>query len=160
MPELVAALESGHPATQHAAAWGVLHTATHGASIADQLAAGGVLPPLLALHCGGEGEARACAKGALKEVARHCTDAAPLLALVRADAPPDLLSHVLQQTLRIMQGSVASRREFVTTGALAALQQLEPRLDGKGQAAVAAINALFPADVVSYYRHGVQRQAR
>lgn len=156
----MAALESGHAATQHAAAWGVLHSAMHGASIADQLAAGGVLPPLLALHGGVDGDAAACAKGALKEVARHCTETAPLLPLVRADTAPDLLSHVLQQALRIMQSSVASRRDFVTTGALAALQQLEPRLDGKGVACAAAINALFPQDVVSYYRHGVQRAAR
>jgi hypothetical protein len=160
IPGFVTAIQSGHLSTQHAATWGIFHMAMHGSDIADQLAKNGVLPPLLAVYCSGTTELQALAKSALKEVTRHCTVAGPLLALVHEKVSVEIVSHVLQQGLRIMQGSVAGRREFVTTGALMILQQLEPTLDEKGQACVQAINNLFPQDVVSYYRHGVQALAR
>jgi hypothetical protein len=134
--------------------------AMHGSDIANQLAKNGILPPLLTVYCSSSSELHALAKSALKEVTRHCTVAGPMLAMVHEKVPSEILSHVLQQGLRIMQGSVAGRREFVTTGALMTLQQLEPALDEKGQACVQAINNLFPQDVVSYYRHGVQALAR
>ena len=156
LPEFVAAIQSGFAATQHAATWGVQHMAGHGAAIADQLAAAGVLQPLVAVYCGTPGDLQATAKSAAKEVMRHCTSIAPLLALVQPDVPAAILASALRACLRIMQESVTARRDFVSSGALLAMQQLEHNLDDKGRACVHAINGLFPKDVVSYYRKGVQ----
>ena len=161
LPELIMALQSVHAPTQHAAAWAALHTAAHGTHTANQIASAGILPPLLALYASApEGsERRGTAKAAIKEVMARCNMLAPALALIGVTVPPEIASHALLAAHRVLQTSVAARREFVTTGALMAMQQLEQGLDAKGQGTVQAVNALFPQDVVKYYRQDVARDA-
>ena len=47
-----------------------------------------------------------------------------------------------------------SRQQFVTSGALARLQNAIPSLDPRGQQHAESINVLFPLDVVAYYEQG------
>lgn len=161
LPELVIALQSGHAPTQHAAAWAALHAAAHGSHIANQLANAGMLPPLLALYAAASEstDRRTTGKAALKEVTSRCTVLAPLLALINANTPGEIAAHALLAAQRVLQGSVSARREFVTTGALLAMQHMEGGLDSKGQETVHAINALFPQEVVKYYRQDCNRDA-
>jgi hypothetical protein len=159
VPEFVAALQSCHTATQQAVAWGVLHMAVHGSAIANQLADGGILSALLLLYTSSPeaSDRHAAAKAALKEVMAQCTHATPLLALIGVDVPKEIVVHTLRHDFRILQASVSGRREFVTSGALMTVQQLDGGFDEHGQDCVQAINSLFPTDVVKYYRQCIAR---
>jgi Armadillo/beta-catenin-like repeat len=161
LPELVDALSGTHAATQHAAAWAVLHMAMHGASICDALVGAGVLPPLLRVYISSaEGaERHVTAKAALKEVTTRCTILAPMLALIGLEVPSEVAAHALRAAHRVLQNSVAARRDFVTCGALMTLQRLEAAMDDKGKESVAAINGLFPTDVVKYYRQDMAQES-
>ena len=162
MPEFITALSSKHIAVHSAAAWALHHMALHGSVIADPLATTGVLPPLLKLYTRAPdgSEAKLTAKSAVKEVIRHSSSQGPLLVLVSTTAPPELAKRALRQGLELMRTSVLDRREFVTSGSLMVMQELEPALDVQGQEYVRSINGLFPADVVAYFRNGVTESSR
>ena len=65
-----------------------------------------------------------------------------------------MLKHVLRRLEPLLAKDAKSRQAFVTSGALMRLQGVEGALCHKGLRHMAAINALFPADVVTYYRQG------
>jgi hypothetical protein len=67
-----------------------------------------------------------------------------------------VLKHVLRRLEPLLRQDAKSRQAFVTSGALMRLQggDVEGALCHKALRHMAAINALFPADVVAYYRQG------
>lgn len=154
IPEFVAALQHSTSILVKAAAWGLLHNVLHGPYIATQWAAEGVIPQLLEalVRCGTDSEVCCGVHAAMKEVVKHCSQPNPLFALVSENVPEDLATQAMSRLYSIMQESVVGRRDFVTTGNLLKLQQLEKTWGSAGSDCVLAINSLFPRDVVTYYR--------
>jgi hypothetical protein len=162
MPDFVTALRNTQADTHKAAAWGILHMAMHGAAIADCLAEAGVLRPLIEAYCISErkSDAREVTKAAANEVIKQCTICAPLLAIMRKGIPEGIVTSAMTKAYAIMQGSVSGRREFVTSGALMRIQDLDQNLSVKASECVKALNDLFPKDLVSYYRQSQELQAQ
>jgi hypothetical protein len=157
IPEFISALQHNVDSLVKAAAWGLLHNVLHGPLIATQWATAGIVPWLL------EALGRVAAgtdvytglHAAIKEVTKHCSHANPLFAMVSGSVPEDLATQAMSRLYTIMQESVVGRRDFVTTGNLLKLQQLEQTWGTAGSECVLAINSLFPRDVVSYYRQSL-----
>jgi hypothetical protein len=157
VPELIGALVSGHDTLRSAAARALAQCAQHGRDDADELAAAGVLPPLaLAWTASAVGsEAHAAVEAAACDILRHTSLIAPLAALVTPATPPPLLTAALARATTLLVGAADARREFLTTGALMHMQRMQAVLGSEGREHANAINELFPADVVRYYRHPV-----
>eukprot|EP00736_Rhodelphis_marinus_P000703 Rmarinus@m.24735 len=105
------------------------------------------------------------AKRALKGVVVMCSDIRALTPLVQPSTHPSVLLITLETCLKILEKNEAlrnvdvenPRQYFVTSGALLRLQGILeeiPRQAHKGdiEALCRNINALFPPDVVKYYR--------
>ncbi|KAG2498986.1 hypothetical protein HYH03_003172 [Edaphochlamys debaryana] len=150
-----------------AAAWSLEQMSQHGDETTMPLIAQGALTAALDGYvASADGAAVATApdapdavifarcKAALKSLIRNCNSTAPLEPLVLDSTPPAVLKHVLRRCEPLLSRDGKSRQAFVTSGALMRLQELEGRLCPKGRAYLTAINGLFPADVVAYYRQG------
>ncbi|EFJ51099.1 hypothetical protein VOLCADRAFT_88397 [Volvox carteri f. nagariensis] len=145
-----------------AAAWALEQMAQHGEETTMPLIAQGALAAVLEGYKasaagavdGSDDTVFIRCKAALKSLIRNCNSTAPLEPLVVNGTPPAVLKHVLRRAEPLLARDAKSRQQFVTSGGLMRLQELEGQLCGKGQAYLHAINALFPADVVTYYRQG------
>ncbi|GIL70783.1 hypothetical protein Vretifemale_1347 [Volvox reticuliferus] len=148
-----------------AAAWALEQMAQHGEETTMALISQGALSAVLdgykasaasATSAPGRPEAAVFmrCKAALKALIRHCNSTAPLEPLVAEGTPPAVLKHVLRRAEPLLARDAKSRQQFVTSGGLMRMQELEGRLCAKGLERLKAINALFPADVVTYYRQG------
>ncbi|GIL46886.1 hypothetical protein Vafri_3746 [Volvox africanus] len=148
-----------------AAAWALEQMALHGEETTMPLIGQGALSAVLegykasaasatSAPAGPEAAVFMRCKAALKALIRHCNTTAPLEPLVTESTPPAVLKHVLRRTEPLLARDAKSRQQFVTSGGLMRMQELEGRLCTKGQQYLKAINALFPADVVTYYRQG------
>jgi Armadillo/beta-catenin-like repeat len=159
VPQFISALESPVDSLVKSAAWGVLHNVMHGQLIATKWAVGGIIPPLLEAllvrPADREAPATSSLHAAIKEVVKSCSLPNPLFTLVSELVPEDLATQAMSRLYSIMQESVVGRRDFVTTGTLLKLQQLEQCWGAPGADCVLAINSLFPRDVVMYYRQGL-----
>ncbi|GLC43091.1 hypothetical protein PLESTB_000864100 [Pleodorina starrii] len=148
-----------------AAAWALEQMSQHGEETTMPLIAQGALSAVLDGYKATAGAASAgpdspdgavflrC-KAALKSLIRHCNSTAPLEPQVADGTPPAVLKHVLRRAQPLLARDAKSRQQFVTSGGLMRLQELEGQLCAKGRAHLHEINSLFPADVVTYYRQG------
>lgn len=154
IPEFASALQHNVGSLVKAAAWGLLHNVLHGPLIATQWAAAGVIPRLLEAldRATDDSDVSTGLHAAIKEIVKHCSQPNPLFAMVSESVPEDLATQAMSRLYSIMQESVVGRRDFVTTGNLLKLQQLEHTWGTAGSDCVLAINSLFPKDVVTYYR--------
>jgi hypothetical protein len=152
--EFMTVLESSLGSLVKAASWSLLHNVIHGPFIATQWAAAGALTRLLEAlsRAAADSDVYAGLHAAILEMVKHCSQPNPLFAMVSASVPADLATQAMSRLYTIMQESVVGRREFVTTGNLLKLQQLEKIWGTAGSDCVLAINSLFPRDVVTYYR--------
>ncbi|PNG51684.1 Sperm-associated antigen 6, partial [Tetrabaena socialis] len=134
-----------------AAAWALEQMAQHGEETAMPLIAQGALMAALdgylataeaaaAAPDGGDAAIFSRCKAALKSLLRGCSSTAPLEPLVLHGTPPPVLKHVLRRAAPLLAGDAKSRQQFVTSGGLMRLQELEGRLCGKGRAQLEAIN--------------------
>ncbi|KAG2439241.1 hypothetical protein HXX76_004602 [Chlamydomonas incerta] len=148
-----------------AAAWALEQMSQHGDETTMPLIAQGALTAVLdgyvASVDGGagapdspDGAIFGRCKAALKSLIRNCATTAPLEPLVMDSTPTAILKHVLRRCEPLLAKDPKARQQFVTSGGLMRLQELEGRLCVKGRAYLEAINKLFPADVVNYYRQG------
>jgi len=144
---------------QVAAAWAVSRLASYSADTARPLAAAGVLPPLLAMYTDNRATlVKERAKQGLKEVVYNCQDLSALEPLVDASTPAEVLRHVLTVFAEALPASVQCKRNFVTSGALMRMLQLQKNLppdetlDSRAKESIVTISLQFPEDVVSYYR--------
>lgn len=157
--EYMCALKQSLGTVAKAASWGVSHNVLHGPLIATQWAASGVIPVLLETlgRFTAQKDVYTEVHAAVKEVLKHCSQPNPLFAMVSESVPEELATQAMSRLYSIMQESVVGRRDFVTTGGLLKLQQLEQTWGTAGSDCVLAINSLFPKDVVTYYRqtHGL-----
>lgn len=142
--------------TRPGAAWAMEQIAQHGEEATMPLVAGGGLMAAVEAYMGSpEGsDLHLTAKAAVKAMVRSCATTGPLEPLIASSSPPPVLKHVLRRLEPLLGKDAKSRQAFVTSGALMRLQGLEGMLCHKGLRHTAAINALFPADVVVYYRQG------
>ncbi|KXZ52706.1 hypothetical protein GPECTOR_8g101 [Gonium pectorale] len=148
-----------------ASAWGLEQMSQHGEETAMPLIGQSALTAVLDGYMA-SAEAAAAApdgpdasiflrcKAALKALVRNCASTSPLEPLVSDGTPTPVLKHVLRRAEPLLGRDAKARQQWVTSGALMRLQELEGRLCVKGRAYLLAINELFPADVVAYYRQG------
>ena len=99
-------------------------------------------------------ERRLKVKSSIKVLIRGCTASAALEVFVAAKTAPELLIHLLRRLLPLLQDEPKARQQYVTNGGLMRMQQLEAVIGTKGAGEFAAVNTLFPDDVVDYYRQG------
>ncbi|KAG2453568.1 hypothetical protein HYH02_001787 [Chlamydomonas schloesseri] len=148
-----------------AAAWALEQMSQHGDETTMPLIAQGALTAVLDGYAASVGGAAGSpdspdaaifgrCKAALKSLIRNCATTAPLEPLVMDSTPPAILKHVLRRCEPLLAKDPKARQQFVTSGGLMRLQELEGRLCVKGRIYLEGINKLFPADVVNYYRQG------
>jgi hypothetical protein len=95
-------------------------------------------------------------KSAIKATIRSCTVAASLENFVDPYGSPEISKHVLARLVPLLEASPKARQSFVTCGALQRLQEAMSSLCATGEKHGQAINALFPVDVVNYYKQGLK----
>lgn len=146
-----------------AAAWALEQMSQHGDETTMPLIGQGALAAVLERYKATAGAAGLDSadsalfvrcKATIKSLIRYCNSTTPLEPLVVKGTPPAVLKHVLRRAEPLLARDAKSRQQFVTTGGLMRLQELESQLCAKGQGYLNAINALFPVDVVTYYRQG------
>lgn len=154
LPEVLASLGAANAQVQRAAAWAAKHISAHGTHTANQVASAGALPALIALMQAAESSSPTfnTAFAATSEILAHCSLLSPVLPAIKIGTPDHTLTAALRACLRMMQDSVAARREFVTSGALMILQQPDLPLDAEGHDIALALNGLYPPAVIDYYR--------
>ncbi len=70
------------------------------------------------------------------------------------DAPPNILKYVVAQFSKLLPRNAKARREFVLSGSLRKIQEINAE-DGSPLADhIATINKCFPDDVVKFYSPG------
>lgn len=148
-----------------AAAWALEQMSQHGDETTMPLIAQGALTAAVDGYVASADAAAAAPEGpeaavfvrckaAVKTLIRNCSSTAPLEPLVVDATPAPVLKHVLRKAVPLLSRDAKARQQFVTSGGLMRLQELEHGLCPKGRAYLEEINQLFPADVVAYYRQG------
>jgi len=154
---VIEALKHGDDQVAGVAAWAVEQMAQHMEATGGPLIEAGALTQLVELYKRADParqpELFRKAKAAVKAVLRSAATAPSLEAFVDASLPPPLLKHLLRRLEVLLARSPKGRQSFVTSGALQRLQQLAPpgELEPRAEEVRAAINSLFPEDVVKYY---------
>ena len=134
------------------AAWALGQIGRHSPDHARALAEGDVLRRLLAvyLHPESSEDLKAKAKRALKATIQKCTHL-PALEPLLAEAPANILKHVVHQFAKVLPHDLQARRGFVQTGALQKLQEIKAGTGTKLKDYVDEINQLYPPEIINYY---------
>lgn len=147
-------LSHGDPGVSGTGAWAVEQLANHGPDTAMPLIERHALQQAMTAfsRADADSELRVKLKAAIKALLHSCTSSAPLEPLVDSAIDPEILKPVLVALQPLLAADPKSRQRYVSSGALMRMQGLEESLDDKSRTTIAAINGLFPADVVAYYR--------
>ncbi|KAH0575798.1 Axoneme central apparatus protein [Spironucleus salmonicida] len=124
------------------------HTPEHARAVCDA----NVLPKLLGLFMSensSEDLKQKC-KRSIKFIVQK-TNQLPALDPLLHQAPPQILKHVVAQYAKILPKDVQARRQFVTSGGLARLQQIEAESGTRLFEAIEQCNQCFPDEIVRYY---------
>lgn len=138
-----------------AIAWSVGQIGHHTPEHAKAVSTSGLLPKLLQLYmdAGSSEDLQIKSKKALKSVLQRCTDLSSLVPLLY-EAPCNILKHVVCQFSKVLPHDTKARRSFVTSGALAKLQEIKADPDSLLQEYINIINCCFPEEIVLYYSPG------
>mmetsp|Transcript_20619 Transcript_20619/g.66139 ORF Transcript_20619/g.66139 Transcript_20619/m.66139 type:complete len:508 (+) Transcript_20619:41-1564(+) len=141
-----------------AAAWSLGQIGRHTPDHARALAEADVLSRLLAvmMHDESSDDLKTKSKRALKAVLQKCTHLPSLEPLLK-QAPVNILKHVLTQFKRCLPNDVQARRNFVQSGGLQIVQQLNETVGGKLSEIIEEINACYPPEIVQYYSPGYSK---
>jgi len=158
-----------------AAAWSLGQIGRHSPDHAKTLADSGVLPKLLkVLTSSAQGaesgsigaDLNTKTKRALKCILEKTLHLESLEPMLNASTPVNILKYVVGQFSKILPHDVGARREFVTSGSLARLQEIAAGIkkSGTGEKGglsgtkmgeyVRAINECYPEEIVRYYSPG------
>lgn len=96
------------------------------------------------------------AKRALKAVIQKTTYLAALEPLLK-EAPVNVLKHVLIQFKNCLPNDVQARRNFVQSGGLQIVQQLNEAVGGQLSEIIEEINKCYPPEIVQYYSPGYSK---
>lgn len=135
-----------------AAAWALGQVGRHTQEHAKALADTGVLPKLLLvmMHEHASDDLKQKCKHALKYIIQKCTHLPALQPLLN-EAPPEIMKYIVAQYAKILPGDVNARKEFVAKNGLQRIQELNAEPGSTLRAAVDAVNACYPPEVVKYY---------
>ncbi|EGD76596.1 sperm associated antigen 6 [Salpingoeca rosetta] len=138
-----------------AAAWSLGQIGRHTPEHARHVAEANVLPDLLActMDPAASDDLRAKASRALKNILQKCTHMPALQALL-ADAPPSVLENVVAQFAKILPSDAKARKQFVTSGGLKKIQEIQAEEGSDLSEAILTINECFPEEIVRYYSPG------
>lgn len=95
-------------------------------------------------------------KRALKAVVQQTTHLPSLEPLLK-EAPVNILKHVLIQFKKCLPNDVQARRNFVQSGGLQIVQELNESVGGKLSEIIEDINKCYPAEIVQYYSPGYSK---
>jgi 3-methyladenine DNA glycosylase AlkD len=141
-----------------AAAWAVGQVGRHTPEHARAVAEANVLPRLVELFTaqGSSGDLQTKAKRAVKCIVEKCLELGALEPLLQS-APSSILKYVVAQYAKVLPGDVKARRQFVHSGGLKRIQEIQADPGSALQEYVNAINACYPEDIVRYVVGGCQR---
>lgn len=137
-----------------AAAWALgqlgRHTPHHAKAVADT----GALESLVSVHASESASddlQRKCEK-AISHVCRRLTDTHALdRALRQPSIRIELVTPIASQLGRVLPNDAQGRKDFVTSGGFAKVQQFQPEEGSELRTAIESINSCYPADLVKYY---------
>ncbi|KAJ1512952.1 Sperm-associated antigen 6 [Coelomomyces lativittatus] len=148
-----------------ACAWAFGQMGRHSSDHAKTVAANAVLPKLLTLlihpQCTDE-EVKQKTKRALKGILSKTLSMEALDPLLRISTPPSILKCVLSQYSKILPNLVEARKQFVITGCLQRMQEIEeayrkedPMFNATPMAeSLRLIHQCFPEEIIRYYSPG------
>ena len=156
--EVIGCLRTPSLQLTSSAAWALEQLSAHGVETTGPLVQQGALQQLVdvvssipdIVEC--QPELYLQLKSAIKSLVRGCDKADALQSFVAQSTPPQLLKHLLRRLEPLLRDSPKARQAFVTSGALMRMQGVEGGLCDRGRGCLESINALFPEDVVLYYR--------
>ena len=161
LPPLCAALaEEPEDHLKSATAWTLgqigRHTPDHAKAVADT----GVLTTMVTLEAEASSseDLRTKCRRALKSVIAKLTHLPALDALVHRTLPESVMKMVLEQTGKVLVNDPAGRTTFVTSGGLAAVQQMAEAPGSKLKEVVEVINSCYPEEIVRYYSPNYSQQ--
>jgi 3-methyladenine DNA glycosylase AlkD len=138
-----------------AAAWSLGQIGRHTPQHAQHVAEAAVLPELLAIAIdqGANPDLQSKASRALRNVLQKCTYLPALQALL-SQAPPEILENVVGQFAKILPSDAKARKQFVTSGGLKKIQEIQAEPGSELADAILTINECFPEEIVRYYSPG------
>jgi hypothetical protein len=140
---------------QAAAAWSLGQIGRHTPEHAKAVAQADVLPKLLRcyLRADASEDLQNKAKKAMKHILQKCVYLEALEPLL-ADAPPNVLKHVIAQFSKVLPHNAKARRLFVTSGGLKKVQEIKAEPGSALSEYINSINNCFPEEIVKYYSPG------
>ena len=157
IPPLVACIV--HEPEDHikaASAWSLGQIGRHSPDHAKALADANVFPKLLAvyLHQESSDDLKTKAKRAIKSVVEKCVHLPALEPLLHEQTPKNILKYVVHQFAKVLPNVVTARRQFVSSGAIQRLQDIDAEEGSKLKEYIDKINQCYPEEVVKYYSPG------
>lgn len=142
-----------------ASAWSLGQIGRHTADHAKALADANVLPKLLAAFMSEQSSDDLVVKSkhALKFIIQKCTYL-PALEPLLQQSPPAILKYIIAQYAKILPNDVAARKQFVASGGLQRVQEINPEPGSKLKEAIDAVNSCYPEEVVRYYSPGYNQE--
>jgi len=143
-----------------ASAWSLGQIGRHSPDHAKALADANVFPKLLAvyLHEESSDDLKTKAKRAMKSVIEKCVHLPALEPLLHTQTPTNILKYVVHQFAKVLPHDVKARKEFVSSGAIQRLQDIEAEPGSKLKECVDTINSCYPEEIVRYYSPGYSEQ--
>jgi len=136
-----------------ASAWSLGQIGRHSPEHAKSLADANVFPKLLAvyLHEESSDDLKTKAKRAMKSVIEKCVHLPALEPLLHLQTPPNILKYVVHQFAKVLPHDVTARKDFVSSGAIQRLQDIEAEPGSKLKEFKDTINSCYPEEIVNYY---------
>lgn len=86
-------------------------------------------------------------KKALKNILQKCVHL-PALEPLLNDAPPHILKHVVSQFAKVLPHDAKQRRQFVTSGGLRKVQEINAERNSELSEHINTINNCYPEEIV------------
>ena len=160
--EVVGCIKNQDPVLGGSAAWAVEQATSHGHEditmplVERYRALSELIDTYSRSNSKAQMEKKVKLKSAIKATIRSCNAAGPLENFVDPYGSPEISKHVLARLVPLLEASPKARQQFVTCGALQRLQEAMSSLCVSGGKYGESINALFPIDVVEYYKQGLK----
>lgn len=140
---------------QAAIAWALGQIGRHTPEHAKAVAVTNVLQSLLYcfLNTASSEDLQAKSKKALKNILQKCVHL-PALEPLLNDAPPHILKHVVSQFAKVLPHDAKQRRQFVTSGGLRKVQEINAERNSELSEHINTINNCYPEEIVRYYSPG------
>jgi 3-methyladenine DNA glycosylase AlkD len=135
-----------------ASAWSLGQIGRHSPDHAKALAVQNVFTKLLAVYINEESseDLKTKSKRALKAVIQKCTHLEALEPLLKG-APQNILKYAVHQFAKVLPNDMEARRNFVTSGGLKKVQELQAEQGSKLREYIDSINVCYPEEIVRYY---------